>query len=749
MSKKQLEAALRFTETYKKFTGSHPALREVMCIAELYPRLLPPMCEGDSFAGSLGEKADNTLPLVFSPQNIAQIGYTMNIWLMNSLAAEFPEHAEELSEIKEFWKHESTFVKIIDEAPEDVRNYLFPCGTGRDEDGYLRKSVSGRPLGSGFISGSFDTRVAGIMPDFGKLVRLGLPGLRAEIRNFSENLKTGDPRADFYRAAEKAVGILEDCCGAYRDEALALGLDECAGVLEAISSRAPRTLREGIQLILIFTSVMHVENYGRLDIALGGLLKDDLEAGILDEESAVELLCEFWKVFEKWGSVFDSRVLIGGAGRPDEKAADKFALLAMEATRRRHAVVPVLTMRYCEKQDKALFEKALDLIGEGCIYPTLYNDDAYIPGVMKSMHVPYEHALNYAPLGCGEMLLAHMSIGSPNSTFRFLKALEATLHNGRDGVTGELIGIETGKPEEFDTYEKLEDALCRQIRAALERDVRLHLFNRKITARETSYIHACLLTDCCLERGLGLHDGGVRYFGANVEGFGQTNTANSLAVIKKLVYDEKRFALRDVVDILDRNFEGHEAERKLFMSVPKYGNNDPLPDGIARRLEVFVNETADEIGRSNGLQYYTVASVNPGGITIGPRVAASADGRLCGEPMALGNSPLPGTDTSGLTAMLLSTSGVDAANGGVVTNMNISRETVVHDREAVKAAFLTYFRIGGLQLNVNCFSKGDLLKALKEPDKYRNLIVRVSGFSARFVDLDPITQKHIMERTLY
>ena len=117
--------------------------------------------------------------------------------------------------------------------------------------------------------------------------------------------------------------------------------------------------------------------------------------------------------------------------------------------------------------------------------------------------------------------------------------------------------------------------------------------------------------------------------------------------------------------------------------------------------------------------------------------------------MALGNSPLPGTDTSGLTAMFLSTSGVDAANGGVVTNMNISRETVVHDREAVKAAFLTYFRIGGLQLNVNCFSKGDLVKALKEPDKYRNLIVRVSGFSARFVTLAPDVQREIASRTLY
>ncbi len=346
-------------------------------------------------------------------------------------------------------------------------------------------------------------------------------------------------------------------------------------------------------------------------------------------------------------------------------------------------------------------------------------------------------------------MLCHTSVGSPNSTFRFLKALEATLHCGRDGVTGNLIGIDTGELESFDTYEALENALFRQICAGLWRDVQIHLWNRKITAKETAYIHACLLMDCCIERGKGLHGGGVRYFGANVEGFGQINTVNSLVVIKKLVYDEKRYTLRQIVDILDKNYEGHEAERCLFMQIEKYGNNTSEVDALKRRFDEVINKTADEIGRAAGLHYYTVASVNPGGITIGPRVAASADGRFCGDPMTLGNSPHPGTDKNGITAMLLSAANTDPANGGVVTNMNLSRETATENREMLKAAILTYFGVGGLQLNINCFSKGDLEKALVHPENYQNLIVRVSGFSARFVDLNPVTQKQIMKRTLY
>lgn len=743
----QIEAAIRFTETYQKYTGCHPAIREVMCIRELYPCLLPPMEKDDVFAGALGDnKQGALLPLNFSPQFGNQIGYSMNPALLRSLAEEYPAYREKIAELIAFWKTESTFVKIRNEAPESVRRYLFPHGTVLDEDGYYRRMQKGRPLGSGFISGSFDTRVAGLMPDFDKLMRLGLPGLAREIGEARGRNPEG---ADFYRAADIALNTVRDCCLAYREQALALGLAESAGVLENLTKRAPATLREGIQLLLLFTTILHTENYGRLDITLGRLLRDDLGSHRLDEEQATDLLCELWKKFEKWGSVFDSRILVGGAGRPDEAAADRFAFLAMEATRRRHAVVPVLTLRWSKTQDPALLDKALELIGEGCIYPVLYNDDAYVPGVMRGMHVPEEYAVRYAPLGCGELVLDHTSVGSPNSTFRFLKALEAALHNGRDGVTGERIGIETGEAEDFTDYGLLEQAFFRQIRAAMEGEAEAHQWNRRITARETAYVYASLLMDCCIQRGRGLHAGGVRYFGANSEGFGQTNAVNSLAVIKKLVYEEKRYTLREVVDILDSDFEGHERERRLFLQVPKYGNNDPLPDGIKRRFDEFVNRTADEVGRSRGFDYYTVASVNPGGITIGPRVAASADGRHCGEPMALGNSPQPGTDRSGLTSMLISAADVDAANGGVVTNMNLSRETIMNYRDKVKAEFLAYFQMGGLQLNVNCFSKGDLENALREPERYSGLIVRVSGYSAKFVELDPVTQRHLIERTLY
>ncbi|MBR4442683.1 MAG: hypothetical protein IKS52_05365 [Clostridia bacterium] len=735
-----------------------PALREARVLKCVYPAALLPMREEDDFACCRNHWTMNHIPFFFGTQRLNQLGYSVDRGAFARLVAEHPEAAS----FWDFWKEETTFRKIMDEAPKDVHDYLFPAGTGLDSDGYLRKGDGTRPLGAGFISGSFDSRVAGVTPDYDRLMRLGLDGLRDEIRRCQR-----DDRKNFYDALLMSVDIIADTCEYYRRQALDLAenakdkgrrvsLLECAEGLKNIQSVPPRTLREGMQLMYVHARLAGVQDYGRMDEYFGDLLAADLAAGRLTHDSAVSLIMALWKALSMGGNPYNSRVLIGGTGRRNEKNADVFALAAIEATRRRHAqctdgsdVMPVLTLRWSREQDPRLLSSAIQSIGEGCIYPTLYNDDVYVQACARIMHVPYEEALRYEPLGCGEILLIGDSTGSPNSTMRFLKALEATLHRGRDGADGVMIGIDTGALSDFDTYEKLEAALCRQIRAAFERDVKVHLWNRERSVREVACVMQSLLLNDCIERGLPLLDGGIRYFGANVEGFGLTNTADSLAAIKKLVYEEHAYTLEEVVTLLDANYEGHEEDRRRFLEVDKFGNNCAWVDGIKTRLEDFINRTADEICRAAGLHYYTVANVNPGGITIGPRVAASADGRKCGEPMAVGNSAMPGADKKGLAALLLSAAKTRPENGGVVTNLNLSRQTVCHDPEKIRALFETYFDLGGLQLNVNCFSRGDLERALERPDLYGNLIVRVSGYSARFIDLDKVTQKHIMERTLY
>ncbi len=751
-----VELVVRLTETHRACRNLHPALREARFLSVLYPAVLRDMEPGDTFAGSYGGRAGD-IPVDFSPHKASQLAYSVNMYVLQRLQKQCPERADEVQSVIDYWRTESSFVKIRETAPADVREFYYAYGRWElDENGYYRKSKP-HPLGSGPMGGSADTRIAGLMPDYHKLMRLGIPGLRREIAD----CRAKNPAAAaFYDGCDLVLDVVLSVCERYRVEAEALAsqaenpadkarLTEAARILADLQVRAPETLREGMQLMVLFRMLCRTDNHGRMDVYFGPLLAHDLDAGLLDTEGAVCLTMELWKVLARDDGQSDSRIMVGGVGRPEEAVADRFAFVAIEATRRLHEIRPVLTLRWYRDGNPLLLKKALESIGEGAIYPTLYNDDAWIPGVMAGMHVPLEDAVHYAPLGCGEMVLQWMSAGSPNTTMRFGKILEAALHNGRDGVDGGINGLALGEPEAFDTYEKLEDAFLRQVRCALERDVKAQLWQREAGAREAPFLLQAMLMDDCLARGKGLLDGGLKYFGANIEGFCLTNVANSLASIKRLVYDERRFTLRELVEILDVDFQGHEAERRLMLSMPKYGNNDPFVDDIRLRIETKINEMADVLGQANGLSWYTVANVNPGGIRLGPSVGAGADGRRCGEVLACGNSPMPGTDTEGLTAMLLSTAKCDPKNGGSVTNMNLSRETLTADPAKFRAMVETYFELGGLQLNINCFHRGDLEKALEKPEEYPNLIVRVSGYSAKFTQLDAVTQKHIMDRTLH
>lgn len=751
-----IDISVRATEAYKKYYDDDLAVREAMVLKELYPAVFAPMKEEDTFTGFAGEIFGWDLPFDFSPKKNNQIGYTMYIATFRELEKEYPHRKAEIEDLIAYWKNESTFVKIMRSMPREITDYFHPRGLKLDDEGYM-KGAEKLPLGAGIMSGSYDTRIAGIVPDFDKLMRLGVCGLAEEIEKYS---RINTDKSGFYRAAKICVEILLNCIDACEKDARRAAAEavneknaenilKTAEALSNLKTAPPKTLREGMELLIIYSAVTHTDGYGRMDVYFGDLLDSDIKSGRLTYEGAVDLTVELWKVFNVMCGQFDARVILGGKGRRNVKNADRFALVAMDAQQRLHEILPVLTLRIYKGLDSAVFDKAIETIGEGCSFPTLYNDDVYIDGAAKAMNVEYEDAVNYSPLGCGELLIDHTSTGSPNTTMRFAKILEAVLHNGRDGVDGVKIGADMGSLEEFTTYEKLEGALFGEIRYALENDVKIHIANKNITAREVGFIMQSLLFDDCVKKGLDIFHGGIRCFGANIEGFGLTNTANSLAVIKKLVYEDKRVTLRELVEALDKDYEGCEELFEEAENVAKYGNNDDYVDSIKLRVEKYINDTAREIGAGTELAYYTVANVNPGGITIGPRVAATADARHCGTPLALANGPTPGTDVNGLAAMLISMSKSDPANGGIVTNMHISRETLSANTEKFKNMLLAFFDMGGLQLNINCVGRGELEDAMVHPEKYPNLIVRVSGFSARFVELDRVYQTEIAKRTLF
>jgi pyruvate-formate lyase len=599
------------------------------------------------------------------------------------------------------------------------------------------------------------------MMDYQKLVQIGIPGLMEAVERGKIKASTSGGDVQLYEGMLMALELLVDICNRYAsqarhlaatmgDESLEAELLQVAGTLEKITKSAPQTLREGIQLYWLYTLISGAVNYGRMDVALGDLLAKDLDSGVLNEAQALKLLTAFWQMIADRHIFFNGRVIIGGKGRPNEANADRFALLAMEATRLVVETEPQLTLRFYKGQNPALMKKALNVIAEGRTYPMLYNDDVNIPAVASSFGVGEDEAANYLPYGCGEYTLDHRAVGSPNCGFSMLKALEATLNNGRDLLTDKELGLALGEFSSFATYADLYAAYKAQIEHHLNHLAQRHALEYEAEHASAAFLYVSMLYDNCIENGRSVVNRGPVYTGGIVETFGMVNTSDSLAAIKGLVYEQGRMTREQMLAALKADFAGYGTEHRLMKSVPKYGNDDDYVDEIMAEVSYHVSTACQASGDRVGLDYFLVVNINNfANVAFGNATAASADGRRAGSPYANGNTPTAGNDTKGVTAFLNSIVKPDPrVHAGYVHNMKFSRGMFTKERPKLEALLGTYFAKGGTQAMITVVSREDLENAMQEPEKYRNLIVRVGGFSARFVELNHQVQLDVIKRTL-
>ncbi|HEY0867132.1 MAG TPA: pyruvate formate lyase family protein [Fimbriimonas sp.] len=706
MTTTALELETAFTQAYREHLNDHPAIREAHCLRVLMPRLFEPYRADDSFAGRISYRK-----VGFGLESASGgPGYYCD------LRPDTPEAAD----LCQFWKAEATI-------KGKLQALLSPELKARTEN-----SIA-----------SMDGRLAGSLIDFEKLVRIGIPGLRAEV----ESMDAPELREGMLMALDVLAGVIRD----YARQAATLGRNDVAEVLADVAGRQPETFRQAAQLAWLYALISGVVNYGRMDVYLGDALAKDLDEGRLTEDEALALLQNLWQMMADRKIVFNGRVFIGGRGRPNEANADRFAMLAMEATRTVIEIEPQLTLRFYEGMNPALMQKALDVIGEGRTYPMLFNDDVNVPAVTNGFRVPREAAEQYLPYGCGEYALDHLSFGSPNCSLNLLKALETTLHRGVDPLTGRQVGLDLGPIEAFESFDDLWRAYQRQVEHFVEALADRHRLEYRAEAESAAFLFTSMLFDDCIARGRSVVDGGIRYRGGLIETFAIVNTADSLAAIKKVVYEDRSATLADVVSALDRNFEGSSRIERLLKNAPKYGNDDDRVDGLVQAVSDHVARHTYEQADRIGFHYFLVVNINNHmNVGIGKITSASADGRRCGEPLANGNTPTAGNDTSGVTAFLNSIAKPDPSfHAGYTHNMKFSRRMFREERPKLEALLGTYFECGGTQAMITVLDRGDLEAALKDPEKHRNLIVRVGGFSARFVELPPEVQADLIHRTLY
>ena len=742
LDKRIYDSAVNFTRVYKENINEHKSIREAKCLAEQYPALFWDIKEDDVFAGRLGRTFSGYLVGIHTqgygtgplPGVLQQCGYCFNMDTYRRLrdSADETEKAV-LDDLYEYWKNECSGQLFLDKRAKspEMEQYRLQARILAEK---------GMPVGGGFVSPAErnDMRFAGQFLNFDKLLQNGICGLEDMLR---------DKKGVFYEAGLMALQVLRNSILYYKEEAEKMNLKEMAGALSNIAYNKPQTLREAIQLMWIYSLMCSASCYSRMDEYLGDFYVNDLKNGILTKQEAEDLIYALFCLIRDTVNESDGRIILAGLGRRNPENADEAALAIIECQRRIHDLVPTTTLRMYKGMDERLFEKTLEVLETGCLYPTLYNDDVYVDGIAELFDVPVEEAYQYTPLGCGEMCLIGMMPASPNGTLYTLKALEHALYNGYDNVYKEQVSIQTG--DNFETYEELEKAVKNQLDYGIKIAAYAHKIEVDTVGENISFLLSSMLFDDCIERGKGIFEGGSRYMGGCTEGFGFSNLADSLYAVKKTVYEDKLFTIDELKKMLMANFEGYDKERHMFMNLPKYGNDIDEVDQIVCDLKEFTNLRAKYWGSVVGLDAFVVSNVNPGAYTCGQVTGATPDGRLAGEYCAVGNSPAVGRDKNGIIAMLNSVSKVSPVNGGYITNIKLSREMFTKHGDTLRAVLKNFFANGGQQLNVTAVDKADLERALVEPEKYKNLIVRLGGWAARFVELDPKAQKEVMSRTQY
>jgi formate C-acetyltransferase len=547
-----------------------------------------------------------------------------------------------------------------------------------------------------------------------------------------------------------------------------------ASVCDWVAVNPPRTFHEALQLIWFSQIALYMEanapsySPGRMDQYMNPYYQADCQKGILDKDHAQELLeCLWVKLAEQvWYQTENSakyfagytafqNLCVGGITPEGRDAVNDLSYMILDATARVKLCQPSLSVRLNRKNPEQFFRKVAEVTRLGTGFPAIHNDDIGIKMLMKK-GVTAAEARNWCIVGCVEPNLpGKLSQWSSSGHYNLASAVEFALTNGVHLKSGKRLGLETGDPGEFKDYKTFEAAVMAQIKDQIRHfTISSHIIETLHQELLPLPLASALMMNC-IETGKDLMQDGAKYtIGPGTNGIGAADLTNSLAAVKKLVFDEKRVPMDQLVDAVKADFIGHEAlQQTLIHDAPKWGNDDDDVDNILVRVMDTINDFHHSLYGILGSElmpsYYPVSSNVPHGHTV----SALPSGRNAHRPLADGCSPCQGTDRLGPTAVLKSMSKLNAedADGGLLLNMKF--DPVVFEEEAGIARMVSLMRsfmdLGLYHVQFNVVSAKTLQNAQDHPEEFQSLLVRVAGYSAYFVELSKDIQDDIIQRTQY
>jgi formate C-acetyltransferase len=532
-------------------------------------------------------------------------------------------------------------------------------------------------------------------------------------------------------------------------------LSKIAEVCDRVPAQPPRNFREAVQALWFGELLSECEDSpnahspGRIDQILFPFYERDRAEGRLTKRQARELLGCLW--LKLWAPYDVHDTVIGGLKPDGADAVNELSYLILDV-QSQVGLHRQLSVRYHRGLPKRFVRRVCKVLHEGLGVPQLFNDDVLVPA-LTDLGLPLEAARSYSIIGCIEMTVpgeADMRAVMHYSNLQ--KCLEYALTNGVCLLTGKQAGVRTGDVSEIKTYDDLFRRYSEQVAEEVRRAV---AWQFQAEPRETASFPMpfySLLTEDCIARGKDITAGGARYNSSMYCAVAIPNVADSLAAIRKLVFEEGRFSLGDLLAAMRRNFAGDERLRGMLLrEAPKYGNDNDGVDLIALDVATqYCRECAkhrDPRGGRIAPSFFSFTLC----VSMGKQTGASPDGRLAGMPLANSLVHAEGHGADGPTALLMSAAKLHQrqATGGtsMLLDLHPSMVEKSNGSDPIEVLIRTYFNLGGSHVEVTIADAARLRAAQQEPDKHRHLTVRVAGYSAAFVSLSRELQDHIIART--
>lgn len=548
-------------------------------------------------------------------------------------------------------------------------------------------------------------------------------------------------------------------------------LEKIAQVCTHVPAHAPRDFWEALQAywfvhLGVITELNTWDAFcpGRLDQHLYPFYQKGLAEGTLTEEQARELLQCFWIKFnnhpappkvgvtaEESGTYTDFANINNGGLKPDgSDGVNDVTYLILDVIDEMRLLQPSTNIQLSKKNPDRFLKRACQIIRKGWGQPSVFNADVIVEEMLRQGK-SVEDARQGGTSGCVETGAFGKEAYILSGYFNLPKILEITLHNGMDPRTGKKIGIETGDPTQFSSFEELFEAYKKQLKYFIDIKIKGNNIIERLYANYMPAPFLSIVIDDCIAKGKDYNDGGARYNTTYIQGVGIGSLTDSMTAIKYHVFDKKNLTMGQLLDALSKNFEGHEKVRQMLLNkTPKYGNDDDYADSIMVMLfNEFYNQVNGRKNTKGGVHRINMLPTTCH-VYFGSVIGALPDGRKASEPLSEGISPVQGADRHGPTAVIKSAAKMDhVRTGGTLLNQKFTPQVLEGDEGIDNLAHLvrSYFKLDGHHIQFNVVSADTLRAAQKEPEKYRDLIVRVAGYSDYFCDLSKALQDEIIART--